>query len=111
MNGLVTFPLADAAPLGVSQRTVKAAIDCVGIGVHSGRKARLVIRPAAADHGIVFRRTDSAAPSPARFDTVCDTRLCTVWLIPPCPPPAIGTVEHVDGRALRRRHRQCADRG
>src|SRR6476469_843414 len=41
-----------------SQRTVRRAISCVGIGLHSGNKVRLSLKPAAADFGIRFRRTD-----------------------------------------------------
>jgi UDP-3-O-[3-hydroxymyristoyl] N-acetylglucosamine deacetylase len=95
MNALVTFPAADATPLGVRQRTVKAAIDCVGIGVHSGRKARLAIRPADANHGIVFHRTDLGRTIPARYDAVCDTRMCTVVADPSMPSARVGTIEHV----------------
>src|SRR6202044_3251277 len=95
MNALVTFPAADVAPIGVRQRTVKAAIDCVGIGVHSGRKARLVIRPADANHGIVFHRTDLGRTIPARYDAVCDTRMCTVVADPSMPSARVGTIEHV----------------
>src|SRR5689334_22110496 len=41
-----------------SQRTVRRAISCVGIGLHSGNKVRLSLKPAAAGFGIRFRRTD-----------------------------------------------------
>ncbi len=41
-----------------AQRTLKRAITCTGIGLHSGRKVSLSLRPARADHGILFRRTD-----------------------------------------------------
>ena len=41
-----------------AQRTLKRAITCTGIGLHSGRKVSLSLRPARADHGIRFRRTD-----------------------------------------------------
>jgi len=95
MDGLVTFPIVETAPLGTRQRTVKSAIDCVGIGVHSGRKARLVIRPAEANHGIVFLRTDLGRAIPARYDTVCDTRMCTVIADPSMPSARVGTIEHV----------------
>ncbi|MFL5254887.1 MAG: UDP-3-O-acyl-N-acetylglucosamine deacetylase [Rhodopila sp.] len=95
MDGLITFPLADAATFGVRQRTLKSAIDCVGIGVHSGRQVRLVIRPAEANHGIVFHRTDLNRLIPARSDTVCDTRLCTVIADPAMPSARVGTIEHV----------------
>src|SRR5262245_44317612 len=41
-----------------SQRTVRRAISCVGIGLHSGNKVQLSLKPAAAGSGIRFRRTD-----------------------------------------------------
>lgn len=74
------------------QQTLKAAISCVGVGLHSGRKVAMTIRPAAIDHGIVFRRTDLSVDLPARFDYVADTRLCTVLAN---ETARIGTVEHL----------------
>ena len=41
-----------------SQRTLRRPISCVGIGLHSGNKVQLSLKPAAADSGIRFRRTD-----------------------------------------------------
>ena len=75
-----------------SQRTLKTSIGCVGVGIHSGRKASLSLIPAPADHGIVFRRTDLGIDIPARFDAVCDTRLCTVI---GAGKARVGTVEHL----------------
>lgn len=40
------------------QRTLRRSIACAGIGLHSGHKATLTLKPAPADTGIVFRRTD-----------------------------------------------------
>ena len=40
------------------QRTLRRPISCVGIGLHSGNKVNLSLKPAAPDHGIRFRRTD-----------------------------------------------------
>jgi len=40
------------------QKTLKQSTSCIGTGLHSGRKVRLSLEPAAADTGIVFRRTD-----------------------------------------------------
>src|SRR3954466_5962917 len=40
------------------QRTLRRPISCVGIGLHSGNKVTLSLKPAAPDHGIRFRRTD-----------------------------------------------------
>src|ERR1043166_1440324 len=74
------------------QQTLKAPISCVGVGVHTGRRVSLTLRPAPADHGIMFRRTDLAADIPARFDHVVDTRLSTVLAR---GDARIGTVEHI----------------
>ncbi|MDR3532748.1 MAG: UDP-3-O-acyl-N-acetylglucosamine deacetylase [Rhodopila sp.] len=96
MDGLARLPFAEAgASFGWRQRTLKTAIDCVGVGVHSGHRVNLTIRPAAADHGIVFRRTDLGRDIEARFDNVADTRLCTVLADPAMQSARIGTVEHL----------------
>jgi len=97
---------AGMASLGVAcQTTLKASIDCVGIGLHSGRRVQMALHPAGPDHGIVFRRKDLSATEPgasgcgrdlpARFDLVVDTRLATVLADPTDPTVRIGTVEHV----------------
>ncbi len=90
------FPhdLGQSLPAG-RQRTVKAAIGCVGIGLHSGRRISLTFRPAAAGSGVVFRRTDLGIDIPARFDCVVDTRMCTMLAAPDAPDARVGTVEHV----------------
>lgn len=95
MDGLLRLPRPDADAFGWRQRTLKAAISCVGVGVHSGQRANLAIFPAAAGHGIVFRRTDLGVDVAARFDNVCDTHLCTVLADPDRPAARIGTVEHL----------------
>ncbi len=82
-----------------TQRTLGSAISCVGVGLHSGRKVTLTLRPAAPDSGIVVRRTDLGVAVPARFDHVIDTRLSTVLGLPERshhqPEVRIGTVEHI----------------
>jgi UDP-3-O-[3-hydroxymyristoyl] N-acetylglucosamine deacetylase len=77
------------------RRTLKTAIGCVGVGLHSGRRVTLTLRPAAAGTGILFRRTDLGIDIPARFDRVVDTRLCTALVAEDAPQARIGTVEHV----------------
>ena len=77
------------------RRTLKAAIGCVGIGLHGGKRASLTLLPAVAGTGIRFRRTDIGIEIPARFDHVVDTRLCTALGLPEAPQHRIGTVEHV----------------
>ncbi|HEV7265377.1 MAG TPA: UDP-3-O-acyl-N-acetylglucosamine deacetylase [Falsiroseomonas sp.] len=78
-----------------SRRTLKTAIGCVGVGLHSGRRVSLTLRPAPGGSGIVFRRTDLGIDIPARFDRVADTRLCTALVAEDAPQARIGTVEHV----------------
>ena len=41
-----------------AQRTLRRSISCVGIGLHSGQKVTLALKPAPADFGIRFRRSD-----------------------------------------------------
>ncbi len=90
MNG----PIASSSD-SVLQRTTKAAICCSGKGLHSGVKVNVTLVPAPANTGIVFRRVDLKADIPARFDMVCDTRLCTVVGLPDRPEVRVGTVEHL----------------
>lgn len=89
MDGL---PETFTTEILAEQRTLRAPIGCVGIGLHSGRRVSLTLRPAAPDHGIVFRRTDLGTDVPARFDRVVDTRLCTVLAE---GKARIGTTEHL----------------
>jgi UDP-3-O-[3-hydroxymyristoyl] N-acetylglucosamine deacetylase len=77
------------------RRTLKAAIGCVGIGLHSGRRANLTLHPASPGTGIVFRRSDTGAEIPALFDQVVDTRLCTALGSATAPERRVATVEHV----------------
>jgi UDP-3-O-[3-hydroxymyristoyl] N-acetylglucosamine deacetylase len=61
------------------QRTVKRAIKSTGVGLHTGRKVVMTLRPAQADTGIVFRRIDLDRPVDIRAEAraVTDTRLCS----------------------------------
>jgi UDP-3-O-[3-hydroxymyristoyl] N-acetylglucosamine deacetylase len=61
------------------QRTLKKEIICSSIGLHTGRKVNMRIKPASADTGIVFVRKDLPAASPilAEFNNVYDTTLAT----------------------------------
>ncbi|MGK7862997.1 UDP-3-O-acyl-N-acetylglucosamine deacetylase [Falsiroseomonas sp. E2-1-a4] len=77
------------------RKTLKTAIGCVGVGLHSGRRVTLTLRPATSGTGILFRRTDLGIDIPARFDRVVDTRLCTALVAEGAPQARIGTVEHV----------------
>ena len=53
------------------RRTLRRAVGCTGIGLHSGKSVRLELRPAPADHGIRFLRTDVGVEIPARIANLC----------------------------------------
>ena len=62
------------------QQTIERPAMCAGIGVHSGEKARLVLKPAPANTGVMFRRTDLGVPNAeilAHALNVSDTQLGT----------------------------------
>ena len=61
------------------QRTLKNAIHATGVGLHTGRKVTMTLRPAPPDTGVVFRRVDlpDAPEIPADARLVSDTRLCS----------------------------------
>ena len=61
------------------QRTLSNTIRATGVGLHSGEKVYLTLRPAPVDAGIVFRRVDldPVVEIPARADLVTETMLCT----------------------------------
>jgi UDP-3-O-[3-hydroxymyristoyl] N-acetylglucosamine deacetylase len=74
------------------QRTLKAPISCVGVGLHTGKRVSMTFQPAPANRGVVFRRTDLRRDIPARYDSVVDTHLSTVLGE---GGARVGTVEHV----------------
>ncbi len=59
------------------QRTLKTLVSASGVGLHTGQKVRVTLRPAPPETGIVFRRIDLASPVdiPARAEAVGETRL------------------------------------
>jgi UDP-3-O-[3-hydroxymyristoyl] N-acetylglucosamine deacetylase len=61
-----------------AQRTLRRPISCAGIGLHSGNKVTLTLKPAAADTGIIFRRTDLGVEIPATVTTVSAVHYATV---------------------------------
>ncbi len=63
----------------IKQRTPKKVIQATGVGLHSGEKVILTLRPAPINTGIVFRRTDLSpvVEIPASYEHVSDTMLCT----------------------------------
>ncbi|KAA6186618.1 UDP-3-O-acyl-N-acetylglucosamine deacetylase [Thiohalocapsa marina] len=78
----------------IRQRTLKNVIRATGVGLHTGNKVYLTLRPAAADTGIVFRRLDLEPPVdiPACPLHVGDTRLSTTLIN---GDARISTVEHL----------------
>jgi len=89
--------LRDNLPLMLQQRTLRSITRAVGVGMHSGQKVELTLRPAAPDTGIVFRRVDLAVPVeiPVRFDSVSDTRMASTISAGGDPgAPKVQTIEH-----------------
>ena len=77
------------------QRTLRHAIGCVGVGLHSGARTALTLHPAEIGHGIRFRRADrpGTATIAAVYDNVVDTTLCTTLGLP--GGPRVAMVEHI----------------
>lgn len=63
----------------LAQRTLKTLTTAVGVGLHSGQRVELTLRPAPVNTGIVFRRTDLPEPVsiPVNAEAVTDTRLAS----------------------------------
>ena len=78
----------------IKQRTLKNIIRATGVGLHTGDKVYMTLRPAAPNTGIVFRRTDLDPPVDirARQDNVGDTRLSTTLVN---GEARVATVEHL----------------
>ena len=76
------------------QRTLKTLIRASGVGLHSGVKVTMVLRPAAPDTGIVFRRVDlePVVDLPAKALMVGDTRMCSCLEF---NGAKVGTIEHL----------------
>lgn len=78
----------------LKQRTLKNVIRATGVGVHTGEKVFLTLRPAPANTGIIFVRVDCNPPVeiPARPEYVGDTSFCTTLVK---DGVRVGTVEHL----------------
>jgi len=78
----------------IRQRTLKNVIRATGVGLHTGEKVYMTLRPAAVDTGIVFRRVD--LPKPVEIRSCCnnvgDTRLSTTLIK---DGVRIATIEHL----------------
>lgn len=80
----------------IKQRTLKQAAKVTGIGLHSGKKVTLTLRPAPANTGIIYARTDldPVVYFPASADAIRDTQLCTCMIND--EGVRISTVEHLN---------------
>ena len=78
----------------INQRTLKNVIRATGVGLHTGEKVYLTLRPAAVNTGVVFRRVDldPVVELSARPDHVGDTRLSTALKQ---GDVTVSTVEHL----------------
>ncbi len=78
----------------IKQRTPKKVIQATGVGLHSGEKVLLTLRPAPINTGIIFRRVDLSpvVEIPASYEYVGDTMLCTTLHH---QDVKIATVEHL----------------
>jgi len=78
----------------LKQRTLKSLIRATGVGLHSGERVTMVLRPAAPDTGIVFRRIDldPVIDLPASALAVGDTRMCSCL---EREGAKVGTIEHL----------------
>ena len=79
MLGLTDISFLEKTPVMIRQRTLKTAIRATGVGLHTGKKVYLTLRPAAVDAGIIFRRVDldPVVEIIAKPENVGDTSLST----------------------------------
>jgi UDP-3-O-[3-hydroxymyristoyl] N-acetylglucosamine deacetylase len=78
----------------IRQRTLRNTIRATGVGLHTGDKVYLTLRPAPVDTGIVFRRVDldPVVEIPARYDSIGDTMLSSTLVK---DGVRVATVEHL----------------
>ncbi|MGI9132683.1 MAG: UDP-3-O-acyl-N-acetylglucosamine deacetylase [Rhodoferax sp.] len=78
----------------LKQRTLKSLTQAVGVGLHSGQRVEITLRPAAPDTGIVFRRVDlpQVVDIAVSASAVSDTRLASTLS---CGNAKVNTVEHL----------------
>ncbi len=76
------------------QRTVRAKLTCIGVGLHSGQAIKMELLPASEDVGIVFVRADLPGQPevPVAASQVANTDLATTLAV---PGASVGTVEHL----------------
>lgn len=78
----------------IRQRTLKNVIRATGIGLHTGEKVYLTVKPAPVDSGVIFRRVDldPAVEIPATAENVGETTLSSTLV---SGDVKVGTVEHL----------------
>lgn len=78
----------------IRQRTIQSVTRTTGVGLHSGKRVELTLRPAAPNTGIVFHRVDLPEPVaiPAKAHAVTDTRMASVLSV---GDARVSTVEHL----------------
>ena len=78
----------------MTQLTLRTPVIAQGVGLHTGQKVTLTMKPAGINHGIVFQRLDiEGLPKiPALWDRVTDTRMCTLVSE---NNVSVGTIEHI----------------
>ncbi|MBF6631162.1 MAG: UDP-3-O-acyl-N-acetylglucosamine deacetylase [Comamonas sp.] len=78
----------------LQQRTIKTITRAVGMGLHSGQRVEMTLRPAQPDTGIVFRRVDLPEPVdiPIKADSVVDTRMASTIGV---GSAKVHTIEHL----------------
>ena len=78
----------------LGQRTLRNSIRATGVGLHTGKKVMMTVKPAPANRGIFFRRTDLPQPVdiPARAENVGETTLGTTLV---AGEARVSTVEHL----------------
>ena len=98
----------------VLQRTLRRSVQCAGIGLHSGHKVTVALRPAAADTGLRFRRMDlGGAEIPALATYLADRQQLQTGLV--LDGASVETVEHllaalrslgIDNASIELNHRE-----
>lgn len=111
VDGLTPFRVIDSRSLAAAesnpgqtdgstrsprQTTLKNAIHCSGIGVHGGQKACMTLKPAAANSGIVFKRSDlpNQPEVPALWSQAVETPFCSKIVATDCDA-SVSTIEHL----------------
>ena len=59
----------------IKQRTLKRIVQATGVGLHTGKKVTLTLRPAPANTGVIYRRTDLNPP----VDFPADAKSCLLY--------------------------------